>query len=41
VAGVHLSTNTDNTRAVAFYERAGFQSKVNDSSVLFTMRLPR
>jgi ribosomal protein S18 acetylase RimI-like enzyme len=41
VAGVHLSTDTDNTRAVAFYERAGFQSKVNDGSVLFTMRLPR
>ena len=41
VAGVHLGTNTDNTRAVAFYERAGFQSKVNGGSALFTMRLPR
>ena len=37
----HLGTNTDNTRAVAFYERAGFQSKVNGGSALFTMRLPR
>jgi ribosomal protein S18 acetylase RimI-like enzyme len=41
VAGVYLGTNTDNARAVAFYERAGFQSKVNNGSVLFTMRLPR
>ena len=41
VAGVHLGTNTDNTRAVAFYERAGFQSKANGGSALFTMRLPR
>lgn len=41
VTGVHLSTNTGNSRAVAFYQRAGFQNTVNGGSVLFTMRLPR